>query len=152
MSLLARQYYAHPRNTFWRIMEEVVGLRAGESYEERIRLLSAHGIALWDVLHSCNREGSLDTAIRSGSVSVNDFVAFFRQHPQVDSVLFNGAAAERYYNRHVLPKLGTTIVNHLRMPSTSPAHASMSFEQKVAAWRQGIGGQKVQPTEVRARK
>lgn len=137
-SLAAARYYAHPRNAFWPIMQEIVGVDAEEPYERRIRSLNAKGIALWDVLHSCHREGSLDAAIRRGSVKVNDFNTFFRTYPGIDTVLLNGTTAESYYERYVLPGLERTTINHLRMPSTSPAHAAMSFERKVGAWRRGL--------------
>jgi hypoxanthine-DNA glycosylase len=137
-SLAAGQYYAHPRNAFWKIMQRIVGWDEGAEYDQRILALKAHGIALWDVLHSCHREGSLDTAIRAGSVKVNDFRTFFRQHSKIDTVLLNGSASAQYYERYVLPELQRTDIRHLRMPSTSPAHAAMSFEQKAAVWWEAI--------------
>ena len=142
-SLVAGQYYAHPRNSFWTIMEQVTGLKASAGYAERLRFLKRHGIALWDVLHSCHRNGSLDAAIRRGSIKVNDFNSFFQRHPAIHTVLFNGAAAEGYYRQYVVPVLGSSARNLLRMPSTSPAHAAMPFRQKVAAWRKGIGAQQL---------
>ena len=141
-SLDAGQYYAHPRNNFWKIMEEVTGLKAGAGYDERLQFLKARGIALWDVLHSCHRHGSLDAAIRRGSIKVNDFNSFFQRHPEIHTVLFNGAAAEGYYRRYVVPVLEGGTKNLLRMPSTSPAHAAMSFRQKVSAWRKGVAAQR----------
>ncbi len=140
-SLDAGQYYANPKNCFWRIMEDVTGLKASAGYDERLQLLKGHGIALWDVLHSCHRKGSLDAAIQAGSVKTNDFNPFFRRHPEIHTILFNGAAAEHYYRRYVVPELEHTAMNLLRMPSTSPAHAAVSFKQKVSAWRKGIGAQ-----------
>lgn len=137
-SLAAEQYYAHPRNAFWKIMQEVAGVDSTASYEERLQSLKRRGIALWDVLHSCHREGSLDTAIKRGSVKVNDFDAFFRRHPGIRVVLLNGGTAEQYYERYVLPGIKDVKIKHLRMPSTSPAHAAVSFEQKTEAWRLGI--------------
>ena len=72
-------------------------------------------------------------------MKANDFNAFFRRHPEIHTVLFNGAAAERYYRQYVVPKVERTAMNLLRMPSTSPAHAALSFKQKISAWRKGIG-------------
>lgn len=141
-SLNAGQYYAHSRNAFWKIIEEITGSKTGPRYDERVRLLKDHAIALWDVVHSCHRKGSLDAAIRKGSVKVNDFNSFFRRHPQIHTILFNGTAAERYYRRYVMPELKSAGMNLLRMPSTSPTHAAMSFKQKVSAWRKGIGQNK----------
>ena len=137
-SLAATQYYAHPRNAFWMIMQQIVGIDAGAAYQERLASLRERGIALWDVLHSCHRQGSLDSAIRRGSGEVNDFNTFFSNHPAIETVLFNGATSKRYYERYVLPDLIRIPRNHLQMPSTSPAHAAMPLAQKVAAWRTGL--------------
>lgn len=137
-SLAAAEYYAHPRNAFWRIMQEVAGVDPAASYDERLRSLKRRGIALWDVLHSCERQGSLDAAIEKGSVKVNDFEAFFRGHLQIRVVLLNGGTAERYYKRYVLPVIANEKIEHIGMPSTSPAHAAMSIEQKIKVWRDAI--------------
>jgi len=148
-SLAAAEYYAHPRNAFWKIMQNVVGVDAEAAYEKRLRSLTARGIALWDVLHSCHRKGSLDAAIQSGSAKVNDFDAFFRRCPGIGVVLFNGATSERYYKRYVLPQVRNGKIAHIRVPSTSPAHAAMSLAQKIKAWRSGIGA--VRQTAARGR-
>jgi TDG/mug DNA glycosylase family protein len=137
-SLAAAEYYAHPRNAFWRIMQEVAGVDPAASYEDRLRSLQQHGISLWDVLHSCDRQGSLDAAIEKGSVKVNDFAAFFRSHPQIRVVLLNGGTAQRYFKRFVLPTIAKGKIEHIGMPSTSPAHAAMSLERKIGAWREAI--------------
>ena len=137
-SLSAVEYYAHPRNAFWTIMGAVVGVAADAAYDERLRLLQANGIALWDVLHSCHRNGSLDSAIRSGSVRTNDFTSFFREHSAIATVLFNGATAERYYKRYVLPTLERVPGRHRLMPSTSPAHAAVSLSRKIELWREAL--------------
>lgn len=138
LSLTASQYYAHPRNAFWKVMQEVTGVDSSAPYDVRIQSLKLHGIALWDVLHSCHRTGSLDSAIESGSVRINDFTNFFPKHPEIRIVLFNGATAERYYKRYVLPEADNLKIAYFRMPSTSPAHAGVSVEQKIKAWRAGI--------------
>lgn len=119
-------------------MQEVVGVDPAAPYEERLRSLQQRGIALWDVLHSCDRQGSLDAAIEDGSVQVNDFEAFFRSHPLIRIVLLNGGTAARYYKRYVLPAIMNADVKHIGMPSTSPAHAAMSLEKKIKLWRDGI--------------
>ena len=134
-SLRAGQYYAHPRNQFWRIVAELLGIDPGMPYSGRIGALASSGIALWDVLESCSRAGSLDAAIERGSVVPNDFAAFFARHPRVRRVFFNGSTAEQCYRRWVLPLLPAGTLTYLRLPSTSPAHAAMSFEEKLAAWR-----------------
>lgn len=137
-SLAAAEYYAHPRNAFWKIMQELIGVAADAPYKERLQSLIDHDIALWDVLHSCHRQGSLDTAIQKGSVQINDFTAFFHRHDQIGVVLFNGATSERYYKRYVWPEIKNRTFIYIRMPSSSPAHAGMSLQHKVKAWRSGL--------------
>lgn len=135
-SLAASRYYAHPQNLFWRIMDDLLGAGPGLTYAARTRLLKANGIALWDVLESCVREGSLDSAIEEASIAVNDFASFYRTHPRIERVFFNGARAEAAYRRYVVPALAPDALDleYARLPSTSPAHASLSFSQKRAAW------------------
>ena len=134
-SLAARQYYAHPRNAFWPILAEIVGFAADAPYEARTAALVRAGIAVWDVCAAATRPGSLDSAIAAASVKPNDFAAFFAAHPRIARVAFNGAAAATLYRRHCLPDLGRVFV---RLPSTSPAHASMNFAAKCAKWSQGL--------------
>ena len=131
-SLRAGQYYAHPRNLFWPIVCELLGAGASQPYARRVKLLQRARIALWDVLKSCVREGSLDSSIDDASVVPNDFKSFFRRHPKITRVFFNGAKAEACYRKHVLPVART--LQYQRLPSTSPAHASLSRERKLDAW------------------
>lgn len=133
-SLAARQYYAHPRNAFWNILGELVGFEPGIAYVERTRRLVDAGIAVWDVLRSCVRQGSLDSDIERGSIVTNDFEQFFERHPRIDRVFFNGANAEALYRRHVLGTI-THDSNYVRLPSTSPANASLAPSAKTDAWR-----------------
>ncbi|WP_235683376.1 DNA-deoxyinosine glycosylase [Mycolicibacterium fluoranthenivorans] len=130
MSLAAAEYYGNPRNAFWRIAGQVYGFAADAPYPERVQSLLAHGIAVWDVLRTCIRPGSLDSAVQRDSMVPNDFAAFFTQHPSIERVLFNGAAAESNYRRLV----GVTPVPAVRLPSTSPAQ-TMRFADKLAIWR-----------------
>jgi len=138
-SLRAGQYYAHPQNLFWRILGEILGGANGASYAERLGMLKANGIALWDVLASCVREGSLDADIDSASLQPNDFATFFTTHGRIETVLFNGAKAEACYRKHVAPSLEMREIRYLRLPSTSPANASIPYAQKSAAWRAALG-------------
>lgn len=136
-SLEARQYYAHPRNTFWRIIAHLLGFRSDLPYPERLDRLKSRGIALWDVLHSCARQGSLDAAIEEASIVPNAVGELLGEHPGIRRVYFNGGKAEQAFRRYVAPTLPFE-ARHLRcvrLPSTSPAHAGRSFEQKLAAWR-----------------
>jgi TDG/mug DNA glycosylase family protein len=131
-SLAANRYYAHPQNAFWPIMGELLGFDPTTPYARRVAALKRRRIAVWDVLHSCVREGSLDTRIEAEIA--NDFEAFFRAHPRVTRVYFNGAKAEASYRRHVLPRLRGAL-RYTRLPSTSPAHAGLPFRRKLDAWR-----------------
>ena len=136
-SLAAGQYYAHPRNHFWPIMRRLLGAGPELPYAKRVRRLKSSGIALWDVLESCVRPGSLDADIEEGSIAVNDFAGFFDAHPRIGAVFFNGAKAESAYRRHVLKGLPAAAgaLPALRLPSTSPAHAALSFDRKLSVWQ-----------------
>ncbi len=139
-SLAAGQYYAHAQNLFWRILGEITGAAPSLPYVARARALKASGIALWDVLESCAREGSLDSAIDDATIRANDFASFYRDHPRIAQVYFNGAKAEACYRKHVLPLLGDAParISHRRLPSTSPANASMSRAYKHRVWMQAL--------------
>jgi hypoxanthine-DNA glycosylase len=134
MSLAAQQYYANPRNGFWRIMGEIFGFNALAPYEDRVVALRAHGVAVWDVLRLCRRVGSLDSAVEPDSMVANDFASLFGDYPRITRVFFNGAAAEKNFNRFV--RIGPDLV-YRRLPSTSPAQ-TMRYEEKLAAWREAI--------------
>lgn len=135
-SLRARQYYAHPQNAFWRIAGAILGFDAASAYAARKSFLRANDIALWDVLRSCAREGSLDSAIDARTIVPNDFRRFFRAHPLVTRVCFNGARAAELFARHVQPGLpAPASLEYLRLPSTSPANASVPWKGKLRAWK-----------------
>ncbi|MBI4226898.1 MAG: DNA-deoxyinosine glycosylase [Candidatus Omnitrophica bacterium] len=134
-SLRVGQYYAHPRNAFWRVLGELVGAHPALPYDARVRALRSARLALWDVLAACTRGTSLDSDIEPDSVVVNDFVGFFAEHPKVTRVYFNGTMAEQSYRRRVLPGLPRVALTYRRLPSTSPANASWSYARKLAAWR-----------------
>jgi len=134
-SLAAGQYYAHPQNAFWRILAALLRFDAASPYAVKVQSLKTARIALWDVLHSCSRTGSLDAMIESDTQIANDFRAFFGAHKKITRVYFNGAKAEACFKRHVLKEIEGGPMRYTRLPSTSPAHASRSFKQKLAAWR-----------------
>jgi hypoxanthine-DNA glycosylase len=136
-SLSAQQYYAHPRNSFWPIMASISGFNASAPYGARVDGLTRSGVALWDVLQSCVRPGSLDSSIQAGTRVPNDFAEFLRGHADIRLVCFNGAEAQKSYDYHVLPHLEIAGLRYVRLPSTSPAHA-VAFEHKRSVWRAAI--------------
>jgi hypoxanthine-DNA glycosylase len=128
-SLHAQQYYAHPRNQFWRLLSAVLGEDlAALPYEKRLQALLAYRIGLWDVIALCEREGSLDSAIRRAQA--NDFAALRQQCPQLARICFNGKASGKFEPQFAQTGFGTLV-----LPSSSPANAQASFEQKLAVWR-----------------
>lgn len=134
-SLARQQYYAHPQNQFWKILQALwpaYPLAAGaDSYVARGRWLLDRGLGLWDVYASCEREGSLDTAIRQAQV--NDFVGLARRCPQLRAIAHNGG--ESFRHARCTAALGLPVY---KLPSSSPANASWSFERKLAAWREVV--------------
>lgn len=138
-SLAAGRYYAHSRNQFWPIMGALFDAGPELPYEARLQALMRAGIALWDVLHSCERPGSLDADIDLRSAQANDFADFFAAHPGIRRVAFNGGTAERLFRRDIAPQLRS--LELIRLPSTSPAHAGMPAERKLAAWQAALCGQ-----------
>ena len=133
-SLQAGEYYAHPRNQFWRIIAELLDTGPLIDYPGKIQALLDARIALWDVMQSCYRPGSLDAAIDKQSIVANDFNGFLTTHPQIEQIFFNGATAEQAFQRLVLPDLLKPMLDLQRLPSTSPAHAAMTFQQKLHCW------------------
>ena len=138
-SLAAGQYYAYRQNQFWRIAGELCGFEPDAPYEDRRAGLRRRRIALWDVIESCVRPGSLDASIRDDSLRVNDFTAFLATHRGIHRVCFNGRKAESAWRRHVLPSLPKSLALEYRLlPSTSPAHAGMGYRSKLRVWRSAI--------------
>jgi len=132
-SLEATQYYAHPRNQFWRLLGAVLGETQLHElpYDARLECVLSHGIGIWDVLDACHREGSLDSAIRNAQP--NDFASLREHAPLLTKVCFNGKTAGRF-----APVIAAAGYTTLVLPSSSPAHASLSFEQKLTVWLQII--------------
>lgn len=138
-SLAAGQYYAHPQNQFWRVLGAVIGQPLKEMpYADRLKTVAAAGIGIWDIYTSCEREGSLDSAIR-GAV-MNDFAMLQKcpegrtaLAPALRRICFNGRTAARRLRE--MEALGYEAVV---LPSTSPAHAGMSFAEKLARWREAL--------------
>lgn len=132
-SLRQSFYYAHPRNAFWPMLAEILGEARPEAIEDKKALLTRHGIALWDTVESCERAGSLDSAIRSARA--NDFAALYERCPEIRFVFFNGAAAEQLYRRLVAREDGAR--SFVRLPSTSPAY-TLRYADKKEAWERAL--------------
>jgi hypoxanthine-DNA glycosylase len=139
-SLEAQRYYAHPRNAFWPIMGALLGFEPALPYRRRLAALKRRGVALWDVLATCVRAGSLDADIEPDSVQVQDFAGFLDRHRRVERVLCNGGAAYQLFCRRVVPTLGAPFdaLPVLQLPSTSPANAGVKPAQKLARWREAL--------------
>ena len=128
-SLQAQQYYAHPRNQFWRLISALTGEDlVALPYAERLIRLQAHRIGVWDVIAACAREGSLDSAIRDAQH--NDFKLLKHQCPALRRIGFNGKTSGKQAALFADAGFETFI-----LPSSSPAYAVMTFEQKLAIWR-----------------
>ena len=136
-SLAEHRYYAHPQNSFWCILYRLLKSKGTLDYGKKQRLLLDNHIALWDVLKQCERKGSLDADIDPRTIALNDFQSFFSRHREIQAIFFNGARAEQLFRRGVLPALTriASAPDYHRLPSTSPAHAALGFEEKYSRWR-----------------
>lgn len=137
-SLNANQYYAHPRNGFWKILQSIYGGEI-ETYPHRLQLLEKNKIALWDSLKHCYRPGSLDSNIATDSTECNDFNKLLQKHPTIELIVFNGKAAEKWFRKLAL----VTIINAddytlVGVPSSSPAMAMLTIEEKTVQWQQAL--------------
>ena len=138
-SLLEQRYYAHPRNLFWPFMQQLFGIPLELGYPQRCQLLTEQGIALWDVIAHCERAGSLDSAIKKSTVICNAIPQLLTAEPQISKICFNGAKAAEEFKRHLLPLLKhRSDIGYVQLPSSSPAHASQSKEQKLALWAKAL--------------
>ena len=127
-SLAVQQYYGNPRNAFWRLMEGVLDTSLVPlAYEDRLAALRGHGVGLWDVIAEAERPGSLDAAIRDPAA--NDLLALIESLPGLRAVAFNGGTAAKLGGKLIGDRLPT-----IALPSSSPAHAAKTFEQKAQAW------------------
>jgi len=132
-SLEAVQYYAFQRNVFWKIMGDLFAAGAELDYPSRLQILGKNHIALWDVIKTCQRPGSLDSAISEDNLVTNDFNRFFEQYPQIDEVYFNGQKAAGLFNKKVVTGLKKSY-GYTVLPSTSPAYAATRYADKLEAW------------------
>jgi double-stranded uracil-DNA glycosylase len=127
-SLERTEYYGNPKNHFWSIMEVLLSIDSTLPYAVRIRALGEHRIALWDLVRSCHRTGSMDSAIREPAL--NDIPVFIERNPKLRLIALNGTTAKRYFERF---RLRDTI-DVLTLPSTSPAHARLTIREKTDCW------------------
>lgn len=136
LSLRSGEYFGNPRNVFWKIMGELIGAGPDKPYDVRVQHMIAARLAVWDVLQSGVRPGSLDANIDRETAKANDFGEFLREHTQIQLVCFNGQKAAALFERLVVAKSEdlTEGLSLVILPSTSPAHASMSFEEKLRQW------------------
>ena len=135
-SLAKNEYYGLPHNAFWRIMGDLFGAGLYLPYSERLKVLTGRGIALWDVLDSCHRPGSLDSAIDDRTAKANNFEILFRDHRTITHVFFNGRKAANLFAKRILPTIEDeqAAKTFVTLPSTSPALAAMTYEEKLEQW------------------
>jgi hypoxanthine-DNA glycosylase len=136
-SLDKHQYYGKAQNAFWPIMGELFGAGPALTYHERTKILAHKGVAVWDVLASCVRTGSLDSAIQQDTEVTNDLVGLLRRHAGIGYVFFNGRKAEHVYRRRVRPEADQfrPDIIYACLPSTSPAMATLNFAAKLQSWQ-----------------
>jgi len=140
-SLADGQYYALPQNAFWPIMCRLFEGDTDLGYPDRRQLLISNGIALWDVLAASVRPGSLDSAIVESTARANDIRAFVSEYADIRLICFNGRKAEQLFRRVVLKSApeGFAKIELLTLPSTSPAHAALSRDEKYVQWARILG-------------
>lgn len=134
-SLEKKQYYGHPRNAFWKLMAQLNGFEWQEDYKRNVAEVSRRGIAVWDVIGECERPGSLDSAIIKGSERLNPIPELLNQYPGIQNIGINGGTAAGLFKHHCLPVLQAEKYRIFNLPSTSPANARLSFEEKCQRWK-----------------
>lgn len=128
-SLELNQYYGHPRNQFWKVLYALFNEEYEDKYDDRVKFLLKHHIAVWDVIRECDRDGSLDSAIKNEDV--NDFKYLFEKYSNIKLVFFNGDKAYKTFKK--LVGFDFENIEFYKLPSTSPAHA-ISFEKRLEGW------------------
>ena len=144
-SLNACQYYAHPRNLFWPLICQSLGISPEMSYAEKMQTLKSQGYALWDVIAACERNGSLDISIRLQTLELNSLVPFLERHCRIERIFFNGKMACSLFMKHIVPKINAASAitcqkdadayQYVCLPSSSPANAAISRLLKEQAWQ-----------------
>ena len=138
-SLSESRYYAHPQNCFWWIMSHIIGFEEGLGYQQKCKNLIDANFGLWDVLFDCDRLGSLDSNIRRSSEQTNDFSIFLDGFPSIRLIAFNGQTAKKIFMRYWQSLVEKNKhISWCLLPSSSPAYASISREEKLAAWQKSL--------------
>lgn len=134
ISLEKGEYYANPKNHFWKILYELFGAAECTTYEEKVALLREKGLAVWDVIESCEREGSLDSNIRNAQI--NDLKGLLDRYPNIQAIVLNGGEADRRLKKKDRDQLNPKL-QFIKLPSTSPVPGKnvLKFEEKVEVWR-----------------
>jgi len=122
-------FYGHPQNRFWKVVAAVFGCDIPETIEEKKNMLLSNGIAVWDVIASCEITGSSDSSIKN---AVANDISIILEGADIQKIFVNGKTAEKYYNKYIKPEIGKEAVC---LPSTSPANAAWSLEKLIAAWK-----------------
>lgn len=122
-------FYGHPQNRYWAVVAKILGVRKPETVEEKRELMLKNGIAMWDVIASCEIKGSSDSSIEN--VTAND-LSVILDNSKVEKIFVNGKTAEKYYNKYTYPK---TQIKAICLPSTSPANAAWSIDRLVDEWK-----------------
>lgn len=137
-SIAKQQYYGHPQNAFWSIMQSITEIENTADYKLRCQGLQKLGIAVWDVIASCVRPGSLDSAIKPASIELNPLLEFIQQQPGLKFIGLNGGKAFELFQRHWIKsdKLPSDI-QYTRLPSTSPAY-TLQKQAKLRLWRNAL--------------
>lgn len=137
-SLAIQQYYGYPQNQFWPMMFDLLGEIPTDDYDEKKAMMLRHHIALWDVVYSCTRQGSLDTRIKDPRP--NDFKWLYATYPAIGEVYLNGGKATELYKRLVRKRGIGKDVPYTRLPSTSPAY-TIPYAEKRKAWETILNNQ-----------
>ncbi|MBV8325085.1 DNA-deoxyinosine glycosylase [Chryseobacterium sp.] len=128
-SLEKQQYYAHPQNKFWRIIFELLQEEFTEDYTQRIKIIKKHHMALWDVIDSCERKGSLDSEIKNEEA--NQIEELLQKHPNIKAIFCNGGKSYKSLQKLLGKNYRIPVI---LLPSTSPLH-TVSFEKKLEEWK-----------------
>ena len=122
-------FYGHPQNRFWTVAAAVLGYPKPETVEEKKKMILDNNLAMWDVIASCEIEGSADSTIKNATANdLSEIIA----SSKIDRIFVNGKTAEKYYNKYTYPK---TKIKAICLPSTSPANAVWNLERLIEAWK-----------------